>query len=54
MIPQYTFQFRDKTEELKRFVKKLNTVGSDPSAMRFGYYVPSGSKSKTLKGFSVI
>ena len=45
MIPQYTFQFKDKTE-LDTFVTKINTVGSDPEAMRFGYYVPSGSKSK--------
>ena len=50
MIPQYTFQFRDKTE-LESFVKTINKVGSDPEAMRFGYYVPSGSKSQNTKGF---
>ena len=50
MIPQYTFRFRDK-KELDKFAIKINAVGSDPKAMRFGYYVPSGSKSKNTKGF---
>ena len=50
MIPQYTFKFLDKLQ-LEKFVNKIKNVGSDPSAMRFGYYVPSGRKIKNTQGF---
>ena len=50
MIPQYTFKFLDKLQ-LEKFVNKIKNVGSDPSAMRFGYYVPSGKKINNTQGF---
>ncbi len=50
MIPQYTFKFLDNNE-LKKFVKSLDNIGTDPNAMRFGYYVPTGKKSKNTQGF---
>ncbi len=50
MIPQYTFKFSEKSE-LNDFIKKIESIGSDPSAMRFGYYVPRGRKIENTKGF---
>ena len=50
MIPQYTFKFKDQLQ-LKKFINKIGNVGSDPSAMRFGYYVPSGKKNYNTQGF---
>ena len=50
MVPQYTFKFLS-SEELDKFIKNLNNVGSDPNAMRFGYYVPTGDKSNNALGF---
>ena len=50
MIPQYTFKFLNM-EELNKFINNLKEVGTDPSAMRFGYYVPQGEKKKSTVGF---
>ncbi len=50
MIPQYTFQFKSNLEK-EHFIKKINSAGSDPKAMRFGYYVPPGKGNKSTKGF---
>lgn len=52
MIPQYTFNFLDNNE-LEKFLKSIDLVGSDPESMRFGYYVPKGKKSKNTKGFFI-
>ena len=49
MIPQYTFDFEDKNDFL-RFQKKAKNIGSDPEAIRFGYYVPTGEKNIKNKG----
>ena len=48
MIPQYTFEFKT-TSARDIFIKKIKSAGSDPDAMRFGYYVPA--KNKKTKGF---
>ena len=50
MVPQYTFKFLNKNA-LVKFVSKINLIGSDPEAMRFGYYVPKGKSSQKTKGF---
>ena len=50
MIPQYTFKFGSKVQ-MKNFIDKINIIGSDPEAMRYGYYVPKGKATKNTKGF---
>jgi hypothetical protein len=50
MVPQYTFKFLNKNA-LVKFVSKINLIGSDPEAMRFGYYVPKGKRTKKYKRF---
>ncbi len=50
MVPQYTFKFLNQNA-LADFVKKIDLIGSDPEAMRFGYYVPKGKRTKNTKGF---
>lgn len=50
MIPQYTFKFSNE-DHLNKFISKINSIGSDPNAMRFGYYVPKGKASNKTKGF---
>ena len=40
MIPQYTFEFETLSER-DTFIKRVKLAGSDPDAMRFGYYVPA-------------
>ena len=50
MVPQYTFKFLNQNA-LTNFVKKIDLIGSDNEAMRFGYYVPKGKRSKNTKGF---
>ena len=50
MIPQYTFEFKT-TSARDIFIKKIKSAGSDPDAMRFGYYVPAKKGNKKTKGF---
>ncbi len=49
MIPQYTFEFSNE-DLINKFISETKKIGSDPNAIRFGYYVPQGRVSESNKG----